>query len=329
MLSKSNIKNIDKNWNPERWPEGPAWNYAKAMHRLPFTYFRERVNHLGLTGSLLVDAGCGTGTWSFALATVFDRVVSIDSTHDRSEVAKALKEKFKVKQPEFVEGDIRKIPVKDGAADAVFCYSVLLGALPMEAIYAEFYRVLRPGGIAYIELNGIGYGWNLFRMEGQNKKIGGDIIYNTYGRTALAEIVPLIAPDCVAHAAALKVLEEGEPLNVFKAAKVSPHVLNVANIIVNELAGDYPALLLSDLGAIARGERNQFSQPSMGRGYTPEDLQAYSAAAGFKRFEWAPEGMLSLQRDGTVKKEESETAKPISAPEFEGHLRRFESFSWK
>ena len=329
MLSKSNIKNIDTKWNPQSWPEGPASDYAKVMHRRPYSYFRERVKHLGISGKFMVDAGCGTGTWSFALASTFDKVLGIDHTSARLGLAKHLKKAFKVSQPEFIDGSVLEIPVKSGTADAIFCYSVATGAIPIDKIYAEFHRILRPGGVAYIELNGIGYGWNLFRMEGQNKKIGGDVIYNTYGCTGMAEIIPLIAPGGDLNATALQVLEDGAPLNVFKAAKVSPDAIRAATVIVDELAGDYPALLLSDLGAIARGERSKFSQPSMGRGYSPEELQSYSAAAGFKRFEWAHEGMLSLQPDGSVKKEKSSSAPPISVPEFEGHLRRFETLSWK
>ncbi len=329
MLSTSSVRNIEKKWNPEQWPLGPAADYAKVMHRRPYSYFRDRVKHLGLSGKFLVDAGCGTGTWSFALAGSFDRVLGIDQTHDRLELAKQLKREFKVKQPEFIEGDILTIPVKDKTVDAVFCYSVVLGAVPIEKIYAEFHRVLRPGGVAYIELNGIGYGWNLMRMDERYKKIGGDIIYNTYGSSSLVPVVASIAPGGGANAAALEALESGSPLDVLKSAKAPPEALAAAATIVDDLAGDYPALLLSDLGAIARGERNRFSQPSLGRCFTPEEMRAQSAKAGFGRFEWAPEGMLSLQRDGSVKKEKSEAAPPISASEFEGHLRRFETLNWK
>ena len=328
MLSAADIERIEANWNPPAWPDGSASDYAKAMHRRPFAYFRERVRHLGLSGKVLVDAGCGTGTWAFAFAGAFERVLAFDYTQERLAVANWLKDRFALSEPEFVRGDIRKIPMEDGGADSVFCYSVALGAVPLEDIYAEFHRVLRPGGVAYLELNGIGYGYNLFRTEA-SKKVGADVVYNTYCQTAFNAVIAAISPAGPMHAAALEASQEGSPLELLKAAGADADALAAAGAIVNDLGADYSALLLADLTAIARGEHSRFSQPSTGRGYTPDELRTISAQAGFRRYEWAHEGMLSLQSDGSVKKEKCPAAPPISAPEFEGHLRRFESLTWK
>jgi len=328
MLSAAETERIEANWNPEEWPSGPASDWAKAMHRRPLQYFRDRVRHLGLSGNHLVDAGCGTGTWAFALAGAFERVTAFDYTSERVAVANWLKDRFALSQPEFVKADIRSIPAEDGAADAVFCYSVALGSVPLEEIYAEFHRVLRPGGVAYLELNGIGYGYNLFRTEA-TKKIGADVVYNTYCQTALSSVIAAISPSGPMNAAALEARHEGSPLALLKVAGAGPDALAAAKAIADDLGTGYSALLLADLTAIARGERSRFSQPSTGRGYTPDELRAISAQAGFRRYEWAHEGMLSLQGDGSVRKEKCPTAPPISAPEFEGHLRRFESLTWK
>ncbi|HEX4293621.1 MAG TPA: class I SAM-dependent methyltransferase [Rhizomicrobium sp.] len=326
MLSAEEIDRIEENWSPLAWPDGAASDYAKAMHRRPYAYFCERVRHLGLSGKMLVDAGCGTGTWSFAFAGAFERVLAFDYTQERLAVADWLKDRFALSQPEFVPGDIRAIPVEDGGADAVFCYSVALGSVPLEKIYAEFHRVLRPGGVAYLELNGIGYGYNLFRTEG-TRKVGADVVYNTYCQSALDGVIGAIRSQGEMNAAAPGIRHPASPLELLKAAGAGPAALAAAEAIVNDLgAGD---LLMADLSAIARGERDRFSQPSTGRGYTPGELRAISIKAGFRRYEWAHEGMLSLQADGSVRKEKSPAAPPISAPEFEGHLRRFESLSWK
>lgn len=329
MLSSSDIERVEEKWSPDGWPGGPAYDYARAMHRRPFSYFRERVRHLGLSGAFVVDAGCGTGTWAFALASTFERVLGFDFTRERLQVAKRLKDDFAVAQPEFVEGDIRSIPAGDGAADAVFCYSVALGGVALEKILAEFHRVLRPGGVAYLELNGIGYGYNLFRMEGPNGKIGGDTVYNTYCQSVLASLVPAIGPGGARNAAVLSAVESGSAPAVLKAAGAGTDALAAGEAIAGNLGADYAALLLADLAAIARGERKGFSQPSTGRGYTPEEVRALSFQAGFRRHEWAHEGQLSLQADGSVRKEKCPAAPPISAPDFEGHLRRFESLLWK
>src|ERR1044072_8063743 len=284
MLTNKAIKLVEEKWNPPEWPAGPAADYAKAMRARPFAYFRKRIEHLGISGSFVVDAGCGTGTWTFALATAFNRVLGIDNTQARLEFAQQLKKQFKLKQPEFIQGDVRNIPVEDGKADAVFCYSVVLGSVPIELLLAEFHRVLKPDGVLYLELNGIGYGWHLFNMEGNYKKIGGDVVHNTYGRTALARLVPRIRPDGPRNKDVLDALTSDSPLAAVAACD-DPEALAAAKTIVEDLDGDYPQLLLTDLKAIAGGERDQFSQPSMGRGYAPDEVRAYSAQAGFKRFE--------------------------------------------
>lgn len=329
MLSASQVKNIEKKWNPAKWPANPASDYAKVMHKRPFTYFLDRVQHLGMSGKFVIDAGCGTGTWSFALANSFDRVLGIDYTHDRLELAKKFKRDFKMNRVEFVEADIRKIPVDDGVADAVFCYSVALGSVPLETLYAEFYRVLRPGGVTYLELNGIGYGYALFHKNPTAKKIGADVVYNTYCRTALAHILPALLPGSDHNSRILDALEKASPLEAIKAAGGGAEAMNAGAAIVDGLGAEYAALLAADMTAIAQGRQTDFSKPSTGRGYTPDDLSKAATKVGYRRFEWAHEGTLSIQADGSVKKGKSTSAPPISAPDFEGHLLRFEALTWK
>jgi SAM-dependent methyltransferase len=328
MLSVAEIERIEENWHPPAWPPGAASDYAKAMHRRPFAYFRERVRHLGLSGRVLVDAGCGTGTWSFAFVGAFERVLAFDYTQERLVVANWLKDGFALSQPEFVQGDIRAIPMEDAGADAVFCYSVALGSVPLEKIYAEFHRVLRPGGVAYLELNGIGYGYNLFRTEGSSK-VGADVVYNTYCQSALDAVIAAVRPQGAMNTAVSGITPAASPVEFLKIARAAPAALAAAEAIVKDLGAEYSDLLIADLAAIARGERDRFSRPSSGRGYTPDELRTISIQAGFRRYEWAHEGMLSLQAEGSVRKEKCPTAPPISAPEFEGHLRRFESLTWK
>jgi ubiquinone/menaquinone biosynthesis C-methylase UbiE len=329
MLAPAEALRIETEWNPSNWPAGPGYDYARAMHRKPFGYFRERVRHLGLSGGFLVDAGCGTGTWSFALSGVFDRILAIDYTRERIEAAGWLQSRFMTAQPEFQQGDIRALPLADGVADAVFCYSVLLGGLAVDKIFREFHRVLRPGGIAYVELNGIGYGYNLLRSGGPNESVGAGTVYNTYCQTVLQPLLASMEPGGSRNREVLAAAASGSAMEMLRAAEAGPEAIMAGEAICNDIGGEHREMLLSDLVSLARGERKNFSQPSAGRGYTPEELEAVCKSSGFRRYEWAHEGMLSLQADGSVRKEKCPTAPPISAPEFEGHLRRFESLAWK
>ncbi|HIJ65510.1 MAG TPA: class I SAM-dependent methyltransferase [Candidatus Hydrogenedentes bacterium] len=61
-------------------------------------------------------------------------------------------------QPRMLEGqpgprflsDVRRLPVKSGSFDAVFCIHVLEHIREDKAAIAELHRILRPGGVAYI-----------------------------------------------------------------------------------------------------------------------------------------------------------------------------------
>ncbi|HUL62103.1 MAG TPA: class I SAM-dependent methyltransferase [Methanocella sp.] len=97
-------------------------------------------------GALMLDAGCGSGRLAVPLARASYRVVGLDlvresllETRGRGAVAP-------------VEGDVRQMPFRDGAFDAVVCYDVLQHLLGPERARAaeEIWRVLAPGGTAFI-----------------------------------------------------------------------------------------------------------------------------------------------------------------------------------
>jgi len=326
MLTKTQLKSVEDNWNLAQWPDGPAYAYAKVMHSRPHQFYRDRVRHLGLHGKSVLEAGCGTGTWCFALLSAFDKVSGIDYTQERIDVANWFKKRFRLKEPSFTQGDVRALPYPRSSFDAVFCSSVLIGALEIDKVYGEIYRVLKPRGIAYIELNGLGYGYSLYRETGLRHAIGGGVVYNSLCLRALSKIIPKIRPGGAGNAAALA---SNDPASaVLKAIGADAEAVAAASEI-EALGEDYPAMLLNDLREIAEGKKDRFSQPSTGRAYDPKELEAAAKHAGFKRFEWSHEGWLSLQPKGIVRKGPSAVAPPFSQPTFEGHLRRFETLSWK
>src|SRR5262245_29868412 len=104
-------------------------------------------------GGTCVEVGCGPGRMTAALAERFDRVLALDVspamlTRARTTVTDTHVE-FRAVSGERLDG------VAEGAADVVVCYLVLQH-LPTRAAVArylaEFARVLRPGGEAYVQL---------------------------------------------------------------------------------------------------------------------------------------------------------------------------------
>lgn len=116
----------------------------------------ERLRHLGFDGEgVVIDAGCGFGQWTLALAVLCDRVVGVDVAADRVRVAREVAAANDVGNVAFVRGDLESLPLRRGVADGVFSYSVVYYTR-FEAVADEFFRVLGPGGTVYVCTNGPG-----------------------------------------------------------------------------------------------------------------------------------------------------------------------------
>jgi SAM-dependent methyltransferase len=107
------------------------------------------VASLGLApGSVALDVGCGEGRQAVALHQRFGfRVTGIDPVHRHVEVARAAAGGH---GPAFEVGTAESIPVGSGTADLVWCRDVLVHVPGLARAYAEFRRVLRPGGHALV-----------------------------------------------------------------------------------------------------------------------------------------------------------------------------------
>ena len=89
---------------------------------------------------------------------------------------------------EYVVGDARELPFGEGSFDAVFSYSVLqhLAKEDVPKVVEEIRRVLRPGGIAWIEMPNARGPLNLARQarRGFAAGTGQDVRYWTLSRAA-------------------------------------------------------------------------------------------------------------------------------------------------
>lgn len=97
--------------------------------------------------SLILDAGCGTGgTFSYLKKAGFRNITSVDN----SEIALKFCKKRGV--PNLRLASVNKLPFKNNTFDAVICMDVLYhqGVYPQKAV-GEFYRVLKKGGLLYIQ----------------------------------------------------------------------------------------------------------------------------------------------------------------------------------
>jgi len=329
LLSPSDVDRIEALWAPAEWPD-LIDAYTLANYRLPFSYYVERVRHLGLSGGVLLDVGCGGGRWSFAFATAFERVIGFDYTPRRLALAQWQKDRFKIHSVEFISGDVRRTPAADESVDVVYCNSVVFGVDSLEPILSEFIRVLKPGGICYLGLNAPGYAYELAaRADPKLADYGRRRIYNTCCRQHLLSLVGPLGPGGAMNGEATALLQSGmSPRDLLAVLNARPNQVAAAQTITDDLGKEFNEVLRADLTAIAAGRKWGFGDREAGRDWDPDEMSIAAREAGFDRFEWAPDGALSLKADGSIEKGPSAKARP-SSPIFQGRLRVFEMLFWK
>jgi len=95
----------------------------------------------GLPAGTALDAACGTGRYAAYLAGRGHRVVGVDGSAEMLDRARA-----RVPAGAFARADLRRLPLADDAVDVVVCGLALVHVPSLPPVFAEFARVLRPGG---------------------------------------------------------------------------------------------------------------------------------------------------------------------------------------
>ena len=100
-------------------------------------------------GEHVVDVGSGAGFDSFIAATLVGstgRVIGIDMTAEMLSKSRATAGELGFRHVEFREGLAETMPVETGWADVVISNGVINLCADKQAVFAEIFRVLRPGG---------------------------------------------------------------------------------------------------------------------------------------------------------------------------------------
>ena len=147
-------------------------------------------------GRTVLDLGCNWGRWTIAAARADYRPTGIDRGKKAIRAARRVAEQLGI-EAEYVLGDVRVLPFPDASFDAVFSYSVLqhLAKDDVRAVVSEIRRVLRPGGIVWIEMPNARGPLNLVRQvrRGFSAGTGQDVRYWTIPelRAAFGPIGPV------------------------------------------------------------------------------------------------------------------------------------------
>lgn len=104
-------------------------------------------------GEVVLDLGSGGGLDCFLAAKRVKEaglVIGVDMTPEMIAKAEANKAKLGLKNVEFRLGEIESLPVESGSVDVVISNCVLNLVHDKQAAFKEVYRVLKPGGRAFI-----------------------------------------------------------------------------------------------------------------------------------------------------------------------------------
>ncbi len=100
-------------------------------------------------GETVLDLGSGAGFDCFLAAREVGpagRIIGVDMTPEMIEKARENARKGGYDNVEFRLGEIEHLPAADGSVDAVISNCVINLSTAKESVFAEAYRVLKPGG---------------------------------------------------------------------------------------------------------------------------------------------------------------------------------------
>lgn len=142
---------------------GDLWShYDDRLFKESVELFPRRWNENGeppdhFRGKRCLDAGCGGGRYSFAMAHMgAAEVVGVDVGEEGLSDARRRADAIGASNLEFRQASLLELPFEDAEFDFVCCCGVLHHTPGVEQGLRECFRVLRPGGSCYLLLYGAG-----------------------------------------------------------------------------------------------------------------------------------------------------------------------------
>lgn len=133
-----------------------SYDAAALLQREISQRLLERLDLVKLTPALILDAGSGTGAGSRALARRYpeSRVIGLDIAHTMLQVAHAREPWWRRNLPflagnlpGYVAGDLERLPLPTSSVNLLCSNLALQWCDDLAAAFAEFRRVLAPGGL--------------------------------------------------------------------------------------------------------------------------------------------------------------------------------------
>jgi SAM-dependent methyltransferase len=139
------------------------YSFIQRVYEGGFGQYENRLRAIGFEGmDKVLDAGCGFGQWSFALANLNKTVCSTDLSSIRVKLGTELAGQLNKDNMHFRFASLEEQPFGDNEFDAIFCFQAIFLSDPKKVL-KEFHRMLKPGGKLYVNANGLGWSLNLWK----------------------------------------------------------------------------------------------------------------------------------------------------------------------
>ncbi len=133
-----------------RDPASRRWQARKIAYALTSLAGRD------LSSCICLDLGCSSGLITSAIAPLCGRILGLEY----DEIALRAVDSTARARAQFARGDAMSLPLGDNSVDVVICAQVYEHVPDDERLFAEIYRVLKPGGLVFFS----GPNW-LFPIE--------------------------------------------------------------------------------------------------------------------------------------------------------------------
>lgn len=135
-----------------------------------FEYYRERIKRIDFVNfEIVLDAGCGIGQWSVALASQNKLVEACDINTSRLMVAREIARERSVKNLRLSNKKVENVDELGFKVNAIFCYGVFMFTNKKKGVEA-FAETLQEGGLLYLNYNSFGWWLYLLVEEGIRKR---------------------------------------------------------------------------------------------------------------------------------------------------------------
>jgi SAM-dependent methyltransferase len=100
----------------------------------------------------IAEVGCGTGQMSLYLARADREIVALDLSREALRLGAAAARRYVTDKVTFVEADLTRLPLRDGAFDLVYCSGVLHHTADPRAAFGHIVGAAKPGGLIVVGL---------------------------------------------------------------------------------------------------------------------------------------------------------------------------------